>query len=80
MLKTVQYLVLFFAVLLIVGCGGGSYKVTTTAGDTYYALERPSIEEETNRLVFKDPQGKEVILERDKVDVIQQSDIPKESK
>lgn len=79
MRSVLQYAVLIFVALQLVACGS-TYRVTTVGGETYYAQERPEIDRKTDQLVFEDPQGNEVILERDKVDVIQEADIPKDQK
>lgn len=79
MRTALRYIVLAFVALQLVACGS-TYRVTTVAGDTYYAEERPEIDRKTDQLTFRDPQGNEVILERDKVDVIQEADIPDDQK
>lgn len=79
-MRTILQCVLLMFVALQLSACGSTYRVTTTGGDTYYAQQRPEIDRKTNQLVFEDPQGNEVILERDKVHVIQEADIPKDQK
>lgn len=79
MRTALQCLVLVYIALQIVACGS-TYRVTTVTGDTYYAQERPEIDKQTNQLFFHDPQGNEVILERENVDVIQEAEVPQEEK
>ncbi len=69
------YAVLICASLQLISCGS-TYKVATASGDIFYAEGRPNIDKETNQLIFEDQNGKEVILDRDKVNYIQETDIP----
>lgn len=69
------YGVLLLASLQLVACGS-TYKVATTTGDVFYSDGRPDIDDDTNQVIFEDQNGDEVILEREKIQYIKESDLP----
>ena len=71
-------LVLFVATQLV-ACGQ-SYKVTTASGAAYYAQERPEVDTERGQIMFTNPDGRKIILERSNVMVTEEADIPSDWK
>ncbi|WP_041277438.1 YgdI/YgdR family lipoprotein [Desulfotalea psychrophila] len=66
-------LVLFVATQLI-ACSQ-PYKITTVAGEVYYAQDRPEVDSH-DQLSFTGPDGREMVLDRDDVKLMEESDIP----
>ncbi|QJB57621.1 YgdI/YgdR family lipoprotein [Pseudodesulfovibrio sp. zrk46] len=71
-----RFLTIMFALLLtcvLAGCGAKTYQVTTKAGKTYTAKGSLEYDVQSETYKFKNDDGKEVILNQEDIEVIQET-------
>lgn len=73
-----KHILLFFSSLLLIfslsACGAKSYQVTTKTGKIYTAKGSLEYDVQSETYKFKNEDGKQVILNQEDIEVIQEKD------
>ncbi len=58
--------------IFLAGCGSKSYQITTKSGRTYETKGAPQYDVQSETYKFENVEGKEVILNQEDIEVIQE--------
>jgi len=70
--RIIATLLALLLTLSLVGCGSKTYQVTTKAGNTYTAKGALEYDVQSESYTFENEEGKEVILNQEDIEVIQE--------
>lgn len=71
-MKHIVALISMMLILALGGCGSKNYQVTTKSGQSYTATGPLEYNVQSETYTFKNEEGKEVILNQEDIEVIQE--------
>ncbi|QGY41094.1 YgdI/YgdR family lipoprotein [Pseudodesulfovibrio cashew] len=74
MYRLITFLMTLLLSLFLLGCGAKQYEVTTKTGKSYTTYGTPEYDVRSETYKFKNDKGKEVILNQEDIEVIQEKE------
>lgn len=72
MKRIISLLLAALLVMVLAGCGAKSYQFTTKSGQIYTSAGEPEYDVQSETYKFENEEGREVILNQEDIEVIQE--------